>query len=136
MPSFCSVDDFYPFMIHWASGRIPMGTLLQKPEIVFDNLVDVLKYLLRDADSPKLAQVDLHLLLWIDGTGHGRRSLTVVKVRLLDTTRKLFSSTTSSIGNWAEMFCSETQIPISTRSLLIGQLLADRDTLFSWMLAA
>ena len=62
------------------------------------------------------------LLLWIDGTSTGQRSVTVTKLRLLDRDRTFFPSGVSKVMRWMERFLGETKIPLEYRQLLVSEL--------------
>ena len=82
----------------------------------------VVMHLLESACPRNTVNVSLSLLFWLDGTPSGQRTVSVAKVRLVDSTNSVFPLGFSPIGDWMESFFSETHIPLEHKQFLLEQL--------------
>ena len=123
-PHFSNLDRWSNNLVSWASERMSMGTLVRTPHMLLDRLTEVVQRILDEqcGDVTLPSSHSLDFLFWLDGTSSGLRSVSVVKFRLIDTTRILFQKGFSEVTCWMDALCGETDIPLEYQVMMMNEL--------------
>ena len=111
-------DPFFLAVSHLLAGALPTLPCLSPLPL------QVIKLCL-ERDAVRLhgvPPIPVHLVIWLDGTSSGIRSLTCVKFRVLDPSCALLPNHVSKVYCWMEGFFSESHMPLEIREMIVDHL--------------